>query len=175
MVRGDPWFRRYGNRAFDDTGICSDTTTYGFLLSQEWYGGIPGFAGMVRGDPRFRRIGNRAFDDTGIYGGTTTYGFLLSQEWYGGIPGFAGMVRGDPRFRRIGNTAFNETGICGGTTTYGFLLSQEYLCLKSSIFLCDCLMVFYPGCAALCHGIQLQYQLAHHRGQCHFARLPALS
>ena len=33
---------------------------------------------------------------------------------------------------------------------------QEYLCLKSSIFLCDCLMVFYPRCAALCHGIQLQ-------------------
>ena len=38
----------------------------------------------------------------------------------------------------------------------GFLLSQEYLCLKSSIFLCECLMVFYPRCAALCHGIQLQ-------------------
>ena len=99
---------------------------YGFLLSQEWYGGIPGFAGMVWGDSWFRRIGNTAFNETGICGGTTTYGFLLSQEWYGGIPGFAGMVRGDPRFRRIGNRAFDDTGIYGGTTTYGFLLSQEW-------------------------------------------------
>ena len=64
---------------------------HGFLLSQEWYGGIPvfagveapawipAFAGMVRGNSCFRRSGGAGMDSCLRRNGTGE--FLFSQEW----------------------------------------------------------------------------------------------
>ena len=102
MVWGDSCFRRNGMG--------------GFLLSQEWYGGIPAFAGMVWGDSGRNGAGHHIPAFAGMVWEDS--GFRMHGIEYYRFPVFAGMVVVIRRCTR------HHAGL--DPASIGFLLSQEW-------------------------------------------------